>query len=196
MENQIKKYTNEVMNTLISTSKYRSNSLNLKIPLTYILSLVPLTWDDVYFAFRNGYINIDDVIDFAIYEVEKDNENDIVLELAGQSSRYLTEENLISNYFNNLIKIDETNIMNSEKILYIVLQFLYENITQFEDPWQAIEVIYDDFNYNEDISNLVRYRIQETIFEKFENEEEFLFYNWELYLTQQKQKYKTGGRLA
>ena len=52
---------NEIIDELIVNSTCPTNSLSIKIPVTYALRLVQINWADIMFAIENDYFDIVDM---------------------------------------------------------------------------------------------------------------------------------------
>ena len=193
MENQINIYTNEIMDKLVSESEFALNSLCLMFPISYAMNLVELNWNDIYFAYINGYINNSDVIYFAIDEKEKGCSNETIIDLAYLNANSITKDELIYDYFFKLIKPKE-DVATKDKLLYILLHFLYDKRKWFEDPFQAIEVIYADFSYPSNIQSLVRFMPIAEGNNTYSSETDRLNKNWEIYLQNQARFYRDETR--
>ncbi len=177
------------MDRLVSKSEFEANSLCLMFPLSYAMNLVELNWNDIYFAYINGFINSFDVIYFANDAIEKGSTNEIVFDLAYLNANSITKEALIYDYFLKLIKPnrdDETK----DKLLYVILHFLYDKRNLFEDPFQAIEVVYADFSYPKKIQSFVRFMPFAKKSNSNLSEDERLNKNWKMYLQEQAIRYR------
>lgn len=190
MENQIDFYTNELMDKLVSESEFKANSLCLMVPLSYAMNLVELNWTDIYFAYINGYINKTDVIYFAVNAIEKGCSNQIVFSLADLNAKLVSKDELLYDYFSELIH-QEVCEETREKLLYIILHFLYDKRNQFEDPFQAVEVVYADFSYPILMEGFVRFMIPFGNVTSSLGESDMLMSNWKKYLDEQAIRYNT-----
>lgn len=188
MEYLINYYTNDLLDKLVCEGRYSMNSLSLMIPLSYAVKLIDLNWNDIYFAFINGYINNSEVVDFAVMSLNSDDlqKDDEFLNLVCSSSNGVDSEGIII-YLNN--KIDKSTTDNSkEKFMYVVLSFLYDKRDYFEDVFRAIEVIYADFEYPKIMIPFVRYMSnnEKKFFDFPVDESELLYLNWQKYIEEQK----------
>lgn len=188
MEYLINYYTNDLLDKLVCEGRYSMNSLSLMIPLSYAVKLIDLNWNDIYFAFINGYINNSEVVNFAVMSLNSDDlqKDDEFLNLVCSSSNGVDSEGIII-YLNN--KIDKSTTDNSkEKFLYVVLSFLYDKRDYFEDVFRAIEVIYADFEYPKIMIPFVRYMSnnEKEFFDFPVDESKLLYLNWQKYIEEQK----------
>ena len=189
MEDQTSYFTKEFINKLVLESKVCMNSLSIQIPFAYAVKLVNLNWNDILFAINNEYFNYKSAIEYAIDLLDEKELDERIIELACLKPSEINKEEIIEKYVNELSNNsskDERNIAQ-EKIMYILLSLLHDNIKDFEDPLQIIEIIYDDFNFPKSIENFVRYM-------QIEKENTVLvieqyYENWEQYLAIQKSRF-------
>ena len=99
----------------------------------------------------------------------------------------MIREEIIENYINKFVERTtvEERQEAKDKILYAVMNYLYENKQIFENPATVIEVVYDDFGFPESMKKVVSYIPSKNELDKENN----LFYNnWSEYLLQQRKK--------
>ncbi len=87
---------------------------------------------------------------------DEDEDEPIVAELAGLSKSEVSEAGQL------LDKLAAKAIDGDEKVvkakwLYLSLAWLFENRASSPDPLEAVEVLYSDFDYPEDVAQFVRY---------------------------------------
>jgi len=189
MEYPIKFFTNDLIDKLVVDSKNNLNSLSLVIPISYALKCARLNWNDVFWGFYNEYFDNESIIEFAKYIIDYYS-NEKVFELVCLSPDKITREYLLNDILYSLI---DKSTMNEakDKILYIVLSFIFENINSFEDPLRAIEVINADFNYPETMRDFVGFTLKDDYLLTSEAaESEYIFNNLEKYLENCRIKYK------
>lgn len=190
MENQIKKYTNDLINQSVCESSFPMNSLQLIIPISYIINLVPLDWDDIHFAIINGYINVYDIIEFAIKMLETNPDNEIISEIASLSHKDALVDEKITCSVNKLLKDSDISQIKS-KFLYVILSYVFDKRYFFEDPFTAVEVVYADFDYPETIKKFVRFMPKNRFnFKKNIIESEYMFAEWKKFLEQEQERYR------
>lgn len=189
MENRIEYFTNDLIDKMVSESEFPMNSLSIQIPFSYALELVNINWNDILFAINNGYFNNASAIEYAIILLGKDEENEKILDLACINSSEITKEELLQEYVIELADTvpEREKEETKDKIMYVLLNLLFDNKNTFEDPLSAIEVVYDDFNFPKLIENFVRYMQIEkensiSIVKQYYN-------NWEKYLCSQKSRF-------
>ncbi len=79
-----------------------------------------------------------------------------------------------------------------EKFLYVILSWLYDNRHNVTDPLEAIEIIYADFNYSNEIQGLIRYMPNDDVSIsslKCNVGLENIYNKWREYLDRRKKKY-------
>ena len=193
MVSPIKKITTEKMDELILESKFSKNSLSIRIPFAYALNLVVLNWNDVMFGIDNGYFSYDSAIEFALNEYSNSvNYSQNVLKLAVLSPSEVGQEQIIHQYLSELSsEIPEKNKDETkEKIMYIILNWLYEHKENYCNPLKVIEIIYDDFDFPKSIMNLIQYMPSAEINSiNTEQKSDINYYLWSDYLCKQKIKY-------
>lgn len=178
---------NEIIDELIVNSTCPTNSLSIKIPVTYALRLVQINWADIMFAIENDYFDIEAAVEYAVHLMELDQSDDLIIELACIKANELIREEIIENYINKFVERTtvEERQEAKDKILYAVMNYLYENKQIFENPATVIEVVYDDFGFPESMKKVVSYIPSKNELDKENN----LFYNnWSEYLLQQRKK--------
>ncbi|MGN0463441.1 MAG: DUF2247 family protein [Acutalibacteraceae bacterium] len=191
MEYQINFFTNDLIDKLVSESKCDFNSLSLVIPISYAIEHAKLNWNDIFFAFCNWYINNESVIEFAKYVVDDYINDEIVLDLVCLSPNEVNRESLLNDFLLHLIDKNKMNEAKS-KFLYIVLSFIFDRKVFFEDPARAVEVVYADFNYPEEIKDFVRFMpVSKDVMGLEFDETERIFNNWKKYLDSCKIKYSS-----
>lgn len=188
MEKSINYYTNDIIDELIVNSKCNQNSLSIKVSLEYAMKLVKINWGDIMFAIKNNYFNIESAIEYAMCLMEKEECDYLTIDLACTKESELTKEELLENYINKFVmKItDEERIKSKDKILYILMNWLYDNRQLFENPFRVIEVLYDDFGFPEALKKVVSYVPS---YKEFDEEENLFYTHWREYLLLYKERF-------
>ncbi len=193
MEKSTDKLTNEQLDKLVLESTHPMNSLEIKIPYAYFSELVKLNWYDVLFAIENAYLPLKAAVDHAIKEVEENPDYyDTVFNLAMISPNDISSNEEISKNIVSLAELvsDSDKSITKEKILFVLLSWIYENQKNYDDPLRVIEIIYDDFNFPEIIKKFVRYEpSSNTIHGTIDENNNRLYSNWQDYLKVQIVKY-------
>ncbi|MEK8212547.1 DUF2247 family protein [Paenibacillus sp. FSL L8-0463] len=167
------------------------NTLNLLIPYNYIVNLINLTWSDLFFAIKHGYLNPEAATEHAMYVIsEEEFPSQDVIDLA-----WLKKGEDVHPYLDKLLapmSMEEYSIAQ-EKILYVVLKWVFENKEHYADPFEVVETIYADFDYPEEISQFVRYMpSNQPLLDLVDFNKERLYKNWSDYLEKQKKKYSVS----
>ena len=135
----IKFYTNKMLDEVIVNNKCKNNSMSIHIPFSYAKELVDLDWAEITFAISNYYFDVEDAIEFAQYLMEKGHLDDYIISLACMNKNEITRVELLDNYLR--ILMDDTqydeNIVR-EKILYVIMNCLYDDRKKFENPFRVI----------------------------------------------------------
>lgn len=193
MEKLTSKITNEQLDKLILESTRAKNSLSIQIPYSYFSDVVKLNWFDILFAIENAFLPLKSAIDHAIKEIEENPDyQDTVLDLASISPNDISSNQEISKYIVRLAELvsDDDKSKSNEKILYVLMRWIFENHQIYADPLRVVEIIYDDFNFPEIIKNFVRYEPSPyTIKGTMDQNINRLYNNWKDYLKAQTIKY-------
>lgn len=197
MESQIKKITNKELDDLTKKNELPVNSMNslgICIPYEYFIKLVCLNWYDILFAVKNGFLPLQAVVEYSVEKIKDDETcTKEILDLA-----CITKEELIDCrdlIYQNLRKLAEqvsekAKSTVSDKILYVLLSWVFDHRNLYEDPLEIVEFIYDDFNFPKSISSFIKYMpIGESKIGSSDLSIERLFRNWEDYLRNEKDKY-------
>jgi hypothetical protein len=122
------------------------------IPAEYALAKVDLNWSDIMWAYERGVYGKQALVDFArLKKIEEIEQADL--------SR-LTKDNLwkAEEILPNLIRLEESSDSQAcHKWLYIVLSYIYENISDPVKALDKVEEIYTDFNYPKEIEGFVKF---------------------------------------
>lgn len=193
MEFQFYKITNEQINHLIMESKWPMNSLSISFPYSYASKLVKLNWYDILFAIDNGFLSHQSAVEHAISELEKEENCDQnVLELVSLTPTELIQQQSINPFINKLASQipEQVKKETKDKIMYILLSWLYEHKEQYLDSLKVVEIIYDDFGFPEIISSFVRYMpTDQPDSGSIEMNTERLLTNWKSFINRQQAKY-------
>ncbi len=125
------------------------------ISTKFIINIKGLTWNDCYYAYKHNLISIDVFIEFALKEMDASAEtSDQIIELAGISVKDIyTIQTLVEKIACTELHED----FDIDKWLYITLFWVFSNRDQFVNLQEAIDGIYSDFNYSEEIKHMVSY---------------------------------------
>ncbi len=127
-----------------------------RIPIFFINELTSLSWDEVAWGYHNQYIGWSDAVEFACERLGDHEDEPMVAELAGFSkSESFETGQLLDKLAAKAIDGNEKSI--KAKWLYLSLAWLFEIRASLPDPLEAVEEIYSDFGYPEDVAQFVRY---------------------------------------
>jgi len=169
------------------------NTLKIHLPYEFLKKTINISWCDILFGINNNYLNEDNAIDYAIdlLSDEKYLEDDMVMKIA-----ILQRGDSTISYIEKIV--DSSCIKNEqetkEKFLYSLLSFVYENKEKYDDSFEMVEVIYEDFGCPNEISSFVRYMpIKEPPLSTKELNEKRMYQYWKDYLNFQSKKYGKKG---
>lgn len=147
MENQINYLSNETADKLVADSHNKYNSLSLKIPFSYVKKNILLNWYDILFLINNEYIDKSSAIEYAIDNISISS-NDRIMYLAC-ANEFDIYDDLYLKTISDLADIlpEETKRESNNKILYLVLSWLYSNRLSLEDPIHILDIVFDDFEF-------------------------------------------------
>lgn len=165
------------------------NTLNIKLPYSYIIDYIDLDWHVLLFAVENGFVEKESVLRYAESQIETEaNPSQLLLDLAWEK-----DENSVYEYLIKLANLsspkDEENL--KEKFLFLLLNWIFENREKYGDPLEMVEIIYADFDYPEEISGFVKYMPPQYPLHssKPENVKQ-LYENWEKFCEKKKKENK------
>ncbi len=193
-ENQVAE--NRTNETKIDTT-FPMNKMNIAVPYSYAMKLVDLNWNDVLFAIEHGYFSCEEAVEFAKNEISQNSEAFYaVFDLAGLTPSIKNYEDVVHEYvieFSNRVPKKEKRD-SQDKIMYVLLSWVFDHKDEYEDPLLVIEAIYEDFNSPVEISEFTR-KIPDIEDESvtFEQEMEIFYENWSKYLREQKTRFMTIG---
>lgn len=164
------------------------NTLKIHLPYEYLKKKINISWYDILFGINNNYLNEDNAIDYAIdlLSDEKHFGDDKVMEIA-----ILHRNESTISYVEKIIDDScvEKEQETKEKFLYSILSFVYENKKKYDDVFEVVEVIYEDFGCPKEISSFVRYMpIKEPPLATKELNEKRMYQYWAEYLKLQSKK--------
>jgi len=137
------------------------NTLNLSIPYSYFSNLVKLNWNDIFFGIEHRYFPHQIAIEHASLELSNniDNSPQEVLELVLLTPKEAIFPHSIHPYIDILVKnVSKEEKSNTiDKMMYVILNWGFENIKQFENPDEFLKIVYADFDYPEKLRKLAGY---------------------------------------
>ncbi len=152
-----------------------------------------MNWYDILFAIQNDYLSIEAAIEHAIKEIEKNVDySDAVYNIASISPNDVYAKDDVVKYMFQLIEMvsDDDKCKTNDKILFVLLKWVFKFKEKYVDPLRVVEIIYDDFNYPISMKYFVRYEPSPyTIIGSLEENIKRLYSNWQDYLRSEEQKY-------
>lgn len=188
MERRIKYFSNDLIDKTVLENNCPTNSLSIKIPFSYAANLVNLNWNDILYAMENEYFDKASAVEYAVLLLVNGSSDESIIDLAGLNVHEITKEEILQKFVVKFARREssENKKEAKEKIMYILLNLLYENRDIFEDPLKAVEIVYDDFGFPKIIEGFVRYMPTE----KNESGSETQMYErWKDYLNNQKNRF-------
>ena len=150
--------------------------------------LVSLTWHDVLDAVTRKIVSRRFAVEHALSQWEiLEDYPDALVDLAS-----LGKGGDIHPYIDELVVIegDLSENETNEKLLFLTLSWIYENIDDYSDPLGVVEQVYADFDYPEKIESFVRYMpSDEPDLGSVEKNQARLIDYWARYLAEQKNKF-------
>jgi|GEM_PF-967667 len=165
------------------------NTLKIKLSYEYIAQICILYWRDLDFLINNEYLDERAAVEHALYIIDEDNliTNPEIMDLI-----CLGNGKSIYPYIDKLVDKEKTQeYLVKDKVIFLILNWVYDNKANFKDPLGVIEVIYADFDYPKEIRHLIRYASVPS-YMKYATSElgiEKIYENWEIYLEEQKDFY-------
>ena len=121
------------------------------VPYEFASKRVTLTWAEILTAIKRKMVARQFAIEWAMAELAvKDQYPTALLELAS-----LSKNDDIYPFIEQLA--EQQQLINNDKLLFLVLSWLYETKDSYDDPLAVVETIYADFNYPSSICEFVRY---------------------------------------
>ena len=153
MEDQIDFLSSSDIDNLVMSSNNPFNSLSIVLPYDYAKNKLCLNWKIISLGVEMKYFDKKVVIDFA---------SEQLLYESNQSLIYLIceNDNIIDNTTLEHIQIladsaNDTTENAKNKLLYLVLSYLYDNRNGIEDFLCVVDIVYDDFGFPKIISKQI-----------------------------------------
>ena len=198
MGKSIDKLTNKQIDQLILKSTHRMNSLGIRIPYSFFSESMKSNWHDILIAIENDYLSLESAIDHALKEMEENPDySNEVFNLALISPGDISEYEEIHKNLATLAELvsDDDRKKTKEKILFVLLKWIYENRASYEDPLWVVWIIYDDFGFPNALEKFVYYMSPLDPSLGFGEEKIKLMYdNWQDYLKECTSKF--GGSIT
>ncbi|XDD51448.1 DUF2247 family protein [Leptospira sp. WS92.C1] len=151
------------------------------IPLKFIDRLGKLSWPEVLFGMREGWLSPQSAIDIAVRKLESGSRNPDELKLAGLLKEEITAVHEIVTKLTDA-EVDTSSGRSKVTWLRLLMAWLYENRSAIADPFRVIEELYADFEYLAEIRHLVRYNESTRGFENNELAQKQMEDDWAEYV--------------
>lgn len=154
------------------------------IPIQFALRTLNLTWSDLAYGYHMGRFIWKDLIDFASLKKSQNAASAAEWEMAAQNKSSISRLVELADQAASGENIDEDKIR--ERLLFLILYWIYENKENIEDPLAEVESIFADFDYPAEMYPFIKYMppsdgVDPSRFSKEENEER-LTRKWRAYL--------------
>jgi hypothetical protein len=117
---------------------------------------VPLSVDDLKFGFERGWLRASTVIDWAVHEVERGDEDPALFEVASLRRGDVDELPDVLPRLDSPDHIHDPREL-ARKWLYLQMKAAYDRRQDLDDPLGVGEEIYADFDYPPTVEGFVRY---------------------------------------
>jgi len=175
-------------------NSYQMNTLKISYSYEFASREANLNWYDILFAIKNGYLHHHAAVEHATNELEiKDEYPQEVLDLAILSPEEIVFPHLIHPYIDVLAgMVDETEQLKAkDKIMYILLKWVYENKDSYDDPFDVTTHICDDFGFPESITYFAwKFSPMRKDFGSVEKNREHIYDNWKQFIDDQQKIWK------
>ncbi|MEW8027274.1 MAG: DUF2247 family protein [Candidatus Thiodiazotropha sp.] len=126
------------------------------IPVSFIIDKLPLEWSDVLWGYKKAFLGWRSVIDIAKFIVSRGTEDFEAIELAGITKDETWKisdllEVLSDRHANTSIK------KSKEKWLFLILSWIYVNRSDYEDPLDMVEIVFEQFDCPKEIAGFVAF---------------------------------------
>ncbi|MEN4922750.1 DUF2247 family protein [Achromobacter spanius] len=155
------------------------------IPIPLIYSCVDLCWRDIVWGYERKLVDLKFIVYVAEFHVSNGSDNPLEVEIICLDEFDVEE---IEKKLNSLADQEgPTHALDSQKKwLFIALKWLFDNKDNVSDPLGLVELIYEDFDFPEELENFVRYMPPQDGYRPEEHSQqqnmERIFYNWHSYL--------------
>ena len=128
------------------------------IPGPFAYDTMRLKWGDIFWAYTNGVFGWYDIVDIAKKRLKDDINLDLFIltnELAGVTKSNIWQAQSTIEKLSQAEPSDECTA--KKKFLCLSLAWLNKKWTSLADPFEAINIVYADFEYPEEIASLASY---------------------------------------
>ncbi len=160
----------------------------------FIVRNADLAWQDMLYGLDHGYIDERTVRDLAIEKVRADSSLEsceMRLSVLNDSDLYRVREILTQAISTHTIEQEDRP---KRKWCFLSLQWLFEHKDQVADPLGAVDEIYADFDYPEEVAPFVSY---ESAYPRAAHEptgKDLLLSRWAGYLQKMRSELRSQGQ--
>ncbi|MBE0367039.1 DUF2247 family protein [Pseudoalteromonas aurantia] len=154
----------------------------------FAVRLASYSWGELLSAVERQIVSRQFVIEHAMAElIVMEKYPDALLELAS-----LNKGDDIHPYIDDLVENEVSVSDVDEKVLFLVLSWLFETKELYDEPLAIVEEIYADFDYPECISGFIRYMpSEEPSLGTVEENKLRLIGKWESYIDEKYREYNS-----
>lgn len=155
------------------------------VPIEFAIKKTSIDWCDLKWGYAEGYVSWRKIVSLAEKKSGDEPLEEEVLDLARVNNECVWK---VAEQLEILTeRTDCRPEVSKQKWLYTVLSWLFENRAELPDPLGAVEDIYADFDYPEEIRSFVRYMPpvgqRDPRLYSLEENNEALLSNWREYLS-------------
>lgn len=133
----------------------RSDLLKFEIPALFIKERVRLTPAELSYGYEHGWLTDADSVSLAIDIASQAQQTAAIVE---RLSFLLSDEMGLVHDLMDDLRRRVTYVDNSGNVwVYLALAWIHENRNEFDDPFQAIEMLYADFEYPDFMEPFIRF---------------------------------------
>ena len=186
MEIQTNKLTKERLIQRMMESQWPLNSFQLELEYSYIIEEVDVNWNDIKLAIDNGFLEKQAAIMHAQKKLREDEiASDTVFDLALSTPCSMQ---FVDDVYESIVElaseVSETKKeISKEKLLFLVLKWVYLHREDFFDPLWVVASVLEDFNYSSEMigfsyyvrrEDLITTTIETHIKQSYDKWEDFL----------------------
>lgn len=170
------------------------NTLGLSIPLPFMSVCTDLDWSTVLVAVDSSYLPASAISHHALDVLDEDSPQEVldlaIIDVADRDDSFFVRP-MVMRLAEG--ESEEKKDVAEDRLQFIVLKWIYENKGRLEDPWGAVDFVYDDFGFPESMIGFVPwmpFSDGERPLLPGESSYDRMSSNWERYLERE------GGRFA
>lgn len=127
--------------------------MDIVVPYSHIKSITKLTWCEIMYGIEEGYVDFDIVYQHASYIFQNSHFSNNAIAKLMTSNNDRESQDYIIELAEEELEYDPMKI--SEKWLYIILSWIYNERYNYDDPIGHIEYIYEIFNSPAELTPIV-----------------------------------------